>query len=65
MLLINSLNGPHSIKKCNSFGIKLLDLCKSTNIRVVNGRLGEDHGKDSFTFVSHGGASVVDYLLTD
>ena len=29
---------------CNRFGIKLLDVCKSTCLRIFNGRLGDDHG---------------------
>ena len=48
--------------KCNRFGSKLLDLCKSTSTRIVNGRIGDDQG--AFTFMSRNGASVVDYLLS-
>ena len=48
--------------KCNRFGSKLLDLCKSTCTRIVNGRIGDDQG--AFTFMSWNGASVVDYLLS-
>ena len=48
--------------KSNSFGSKLLDLCKSTCMRIANGRVGNDQGH--FTFVSQNGASVVDYLLS-
>ena len=47
--------------KSNNFGTKLLDICKSTGMRIVNGRVGEDQGP--FTFISRNGASVVDYLL--
>ena len=50
--------------KCNNFGRRLLDLCKATNRRIVNGRLGKDQGVGSFTYVSQNGASVVDYLMT-
>ena len=50
--------------KCNNFGNRLLDLCKSTNMRIVNGRLRKDQGVGSFTYVSQNGASVVDYLLS-
>ena len=48
--------------KCNRFGSKLLDLCKSTCTRIVNGRIGDDQG--AFTFMSRNGATVVDYLLS-
>ncbi|XP_060568367.1 P-selectin-like [Ruditapes philippinarum] len=29
-------------KSCNSFGVKVLDLCKANNLRIVNGRLFND-----------------------
>ena len=45
----------------NNYGIKLLDLCKSTGLRIVNGRLANTH---QYTFISHNGCSVIDYLLT-
>ena len=28
--------------KSNNFGTKLLDICKSTGMRIVNGRVGKD-----------------------
>ena len=31
-------------KVCNSSGIKLLDLCKSSGLKIVNGRVGDDAG---------------------
>lgn len=45
----------------NSHGIKLLDLCKSSCIRIVNGRIGDSC---KHTFYSHNGSSVIDYVLT-
>ena len=51
-------------EKCNHFGNRLQDLFKSTNMRIVNGRLREDRGVGSFTYVSHNGAPVVVYLMT-
>ena len=50
--------------RCNSHGIKLLDVCKSICLRIVNGTLGRDHNIGEYTFVSNQGASVIDYLLT-
>ena len=50
-------------KTCNSFGVKLLDLCKCTGLRIVNGRLYNDN-LGSYTYASTQGASVIDYLLT-
>jgi len=46
----------------NLFGDRLLDLCKATNQRRVNGRWSGDRG--NFTCLTHNGASVVDYFLT-
>ena len=50
-------------KTCNTFGLKLLDLCKSTCFRIVKGRLGHEFGNGVFTFASQQGASVIDYVL--
>lgn len=49
---------------CNSSGLKLLELCKSTDIRILNGRMGEDDGLGLYTFLSSLGKSVIDYALT-
>ena len=46
----------------NSHGLKLLDLCKATGMRIVNGRLSNTH---HYTFLSTSGCSVIDYLITD
>ena len=51
-------------KKCNSFGVRMLDLCKCTGLCIVNGRLGDDSNLGSYTYASTQGASVIDYLLT-
>ena len=42
---------------CNSHGVKLLDLCKSTSFRA-NGRLGNDKG-GSFAYVCHNANSTI------
>ena len=48
----------------NSFGRKLIRLCKATGLRLCNGRIsGDEHGK--ITFFNHLGTSVIDYALTD
>lgn len=48
----------------NQFGRRLLDLCKTEGLMIVNGRHKNDpHG--SFTFYCHNGASLIDYVLTD
>ena len=47
----------------NSHGIKLLDLCKGTSLRLANGRLHHDKQIGSYTYCNKQGASVIDYLL--
>ena len=48
----------------NRFGDLLLDLCKSSSLRIVNGRLFNDKTVGKMTCYTHNGESVVDYLLT-
>ena len=48
---------------CNSSGIKLLDICHSTGLRIVNGRIGSDAGIGHFTFMSSTGESLIDMQL--
>ena len=43
----------------NSHGFKLLDLCRATGMRMVNGRLSNSR---HFTVLSTSGFSVIDYL---
>ena len=45
----------------NDYGNKLLTLCKSSGLRILNGRHSLGMDKD-FTFVGPRGMSVVDYL---
>ena len=40
---------------CSSSGIKLLDICHSTDLRIVNGRIGSDAGIGHFTYMSPAG----------
>ena len=41
----------------------LLDFCKQTGLRIMNGHVGSDYGKGKYTFVGHRGRRVVDYVL--
>ena len=45
----------------NSHGLKMLDLCKSLSVRIVNSRIGQSC---NHTFFSRNGLSIIDYLLT-
>ncbi|CAG2221968.1 unnamed protein product [Mytilus edulis] len=46
----------------NEYGTKLLNLCRSTGLRIVNGR-HKDGTANDFTFCGSRGMSVVDYLI--
>ena len=46
----------------NRFGDHLLDLCKATEMRIVNGRIFPN--TDKMTCFTHNGESVVDYLIS-
>ena len=48
---------------CNSSGLKLLDICQSTDIKIVNGRFGDDAEIGQFTFMSSLGESLIDFAL--
>ena len=48
---------------CNGFGTRILDLCKSTGLRIVNGRLFNDLHRQ-FTYVKSNSMSVIDYLVS-
>jgi hypothetical protein len=48
----------------NRFGDRLLDLCKSTNFRIDNGRMYSNKGIGKFTCMTYNGENVVDYLVT-
>ena len=48
-------------KPPNTFGRKILNMCKSTGLRVCNGRFGDDSAK--ITFQNKNGCSIIDYML--
>jgi len=47
----------------NSYGNKLLNLCQSHNLTILNGRKAGD-SLGYFTCYKHNGSSVIDYILT-
>ena len=49
---------------CNARGNRLLELCKASSYRVVNGRLGSDCGTGGFTYYSTQACTTIDYLLS-
>lgn len=50
-------------KICNSSGNKLLDLCQCTDLKIANGRYGDDAGVGDFTYISNKGKSLIDYVI--
>ena len=53
-------NTDHTI---NTYGKELLNLCVSSNLRIVNGRIGRDKDVGAFTCYTPRGSSVVDYFV--
>ena len=49
----------------DTHGKRIIDLCKSTNLLIGNGRLHSDSGIGEFTFINHNGMSTVDYILLE
>lgn len=47
----------------NSFGLKLLQLCVSSGLRILNGR-HPDGFANGYTYCGPAGCSVVDYIIT-
>ena len=50
-------------KLVNTNGRLLLDMCKTTKMSIVNGRVGDDKGIGAFTCHTHNGRSPIDYFL--
>ena len=50
-------------KTCNARGSQLLDICKSTDFLIANGRLGNDCEKGAFSYFSKQSCTTIDYLL--
>jgi hypothetical protein len=48
----------------NEYGNKLINLCKATGLKIVNGRLGNDKNIGNYTCHAPLGSSVVDHMLT-
>ena len=51
--------------KINTNGRLLIDLCKTTEIAILNGRIGEDKHVGAYTCVTHNGKSSIDYILAE
>ncbi len=62
--VLNTVQDCFSRDNCiNEYGRKLIDFCKSSGYRIMNGRLGDVPNTGDFTCYKGNGASLVDYLL--
>ena len=52
-------------EKINTNGRLLVDLCKTTEIAIVNGRIGQDKSHGEYTCIMHNGKSNIDYFLAE
>ena len=50
-------------KTVNQSGNRLIDLCAACDLRIVNGRIGDDAGVGACMFLSHSGTSLIDYAI--
>ncbi|XP_053395382.1 uncharacterized protein LOC123523921 isoform X1 [Mercenaria mercenaria] len=50
-------------KKVNEQGKFLLEFCKSTGLRILNGRMGLDKNIGKYTCINSQGSSTIDYVL--
>ena len=51
-------------KIVNVQGRRLLDICKMSSLRILNGRIGVDYNIGRITCVTYNGQSLVDYVLS-
>ena len=47
----------------NRNGRALIDFCKETGMRIMNGRIGDEASVGNYTYVGRTGSSVVDYVI--
>ena len=51
-------------KRCNNNGFQMIELCKSLNVKIINGRFGDDKGIGKLICDAlYRGASTIDYAL--
>ena len=62
---LNLLNRSYSEDKSpiNSHGRRLIELCITCRLLIINGKLGSDKGIGAFTRIDTTGMSVVDYMI--
>ena len=50
-------------KIINQQGKALIELCKAVDLKIINGRYGDDRDIGSYTCYKYNGKSTVDYVL--
>ena len=45
-------------------GLLLLELCRQSGLRIMNGRMGADANVRKYTYIGFNGSSVIDYMLS-
>jgi hypothetical protein len=51
--------------RSNEYGTKLLEFCKGSSMRILNGRAFNDKNVGKFTRIESTGCSVIDYVICD
>ena len=51
------------IQGTNNNGKKLIELCRNVDVKIVNGRFGNDYENGNFTCYKPNGKSTVDYAI--
>lgn len=51
--------------KVNTYGRELINLCKSSQMQIMNGYFNNDHSTGQFTCCTPRGTSLIDYLACD
>ena len=60
MILVKRFNQDKII---NENGEQLVELCKTSNLSIINGRIGKDFKVGSYTFENNQGNSTIDYAI--
>ena len=50
-------------KQINKNGRELIELCKVTELKILNGRVGKDEGVGKYTCLTGMGQSAIDYMI--
>ena len=50
-------------KEINKNGKKLIEMCKMSNLKILNGRMGRDRVIGNYTCCTSRGKSVIDYVI--